>query len=98
MKRGGVAMIGLGEAEGENKAINAVVEALNSPLLEVDPWILAAEISISSSFANYTEGVGLIPASLAQRSAAPLFFRSPLEGTVLTRSIRRTRQQASLIL
>jgi len=36
MKRGGVAMIGLGEAEGDNKAINAVVEALNSPLLEVD--------------------------------------------------------------
>jgi cell division protein FtsZ len=36
MKRGGVAMIGLGEAEGENKAINAVSEALNSPLLEVD--------------------------------------------------------------
>ena len=31
MKRGGVAMIGLGEAEGENKAVNAVVEALNSP-------------------------------------------------------------------
>ncbi|MFO7678286.1 MAG: cell division protein FtsZ [Thermoplasmatota archaeon] len=36
MKRGGVAMIGLGEAEGENKAINAISEALNSPLLEVD--------------------------------------------------------------
>jgi len=36
MKRGGVAMIGLGESEGENKAINAVSEALNSPLLEVD--------------------------------------------------------------
>jgi cell division protein FtsZ len=36
MKRGGVAMIGLGEAEGENKSVNAVVEALNSPLLEVD--------------------------------------------------------------
>ncbi len=36
MTRGGVAMIGLGEAEGENKAVNAVVEALNSPLLEVD--------------------------------------------------------------
>ena len=36
MKRGGVAMIGLGEAEGENKALNAVTEALNSPLLEVD--------------------------------------------------------------
>jgi cell division protein FtsZ len=36
MKRGGVAMIGLGEAEGDDKAMNAVVEALNSPLLEVD--------------------------------------------------------------
>jgi len=36
MKRGGVAMIGLGEDEGANKAVNAVVEALNSPLLEVD--------------------------------------------------------------
>jgi cell division protein FtsZ len=36
MKRGGVAMIGLGEAEGENKAVSAVTEALNSPLLEVD--------------------------------------------------------------
>jgi len=36
MKRGGVAMIGLGEAEGENKAVTAVSEALNSPLLEVD--------------------------------------------------------------
>ena len=36
MKRGGVAMIGLGEAEGDDKAINAVVEALNSPLIEVD--------------------------------------------------------------
>jgi cell division protein FtsZ len=36
MKRGGVALIGLGEAEGENKAINAVTEALHSPLLDVD--------------------------------------------------------------
>ncbi|HEB37685.1 MAG TPA: cell division protein FtsZ, partial [Thermoplasmatales archaeon] len=36
MKRGGVAMIGLGEAEGDNKAVEAVAEALNSPLLDVD--------------------------------------------------------------
>ncbi len=36
MKGGGVAMIGLGEASGENKAAEAVNEALNSPLLEVD--------------------------------------------------------------
>jgi cell division protein FtsZ len=36
MKGGGVAMIGLGEAESENRAEEAVNEALNSPLLEVD--------------------------------------------------------------
>jgi len=36
MRGGGVAMIGLGESEGDNKAVDAVVEAINSPLLEVD--------------------------------------------------------------
>lgn len=36
MKGGGVAMIGLGEGEGEDRAVEAVNEALNSPLLEVD--------------------------------------------------------------
>jgi cell division protein FtsZ len=36
MKCGGVALIGLGEAEGDNKAVDAITEALNSPLLEVD--------------------------------------------------------------
>jgi len=36
MRGGGVAMIGLGESEGENKAVDAVIEAINSPLLEVD--------------------------------------------------------------
>jgi cell division protein FtsZ len=36
MKGGGVAMIGLGEAESDNRADEAVEEALNSPLLEVD--------------------------------------------------------------
>ncbi|MCI0497128.1 MAG: cell division protein FtsZ [Thermoplasmata archaeon] len=36
MKGGGVAMIGLGEASGEDKAIAALNEALNSPLLDVD--------------------------------------------------------------
>ncbi|MCK4615087.1 MAG: cell division protein FtsZ [Thermoplasmata archaeon] len=35
MSDGGVAMIGIGEASGENKAFDAVDEALNSPLLEV---------------------------------------------------------------
>jgi cell division protein FtsZ len=35
MTGGGVAMIGIGEATGENKAFDAVNEALNSPLLEV---------------------------------------------------------------
>ncbi|VVB59852.1 Cell division protein FtsZ 1 [uncultured archaeon] len=36
MKYGGVALIGLGEGEGDNKAVDAITEALNSPLLEVD--------------------------------------------------------------
>ncbi len=36
MKRGGVAMIGLGESDGEDRAVEAVLEALNSPLLDID--------------------------------------------------------------
>ncbi|HET6398168.1 MAG TPA: cell division protein FtsZ, partial [Candidatus Thermoplasmatota archaeon] len=36
MKRGGVAMIGLGESDGEDRAREAVLEALQSPLLDVD--------------------------------------------------------------
>lgn len=36
MGRGGVAMIGLGEADGTDRAVEAVREALNSPLLDVD--------------------------------------------------------------
>ena len=36
MRGGGVAMIGLGEAEGEDRAIEAVNEAIDSPLIDVD--------------------------------------------------------------
>ena len=36
MKRGGVAMIGLGESDGEDRAREATLEALNSPLLDID--------------------------------------------------------------
>lgn len=36
MQNGGVAMIGLGEADGENKAVESVKKALRSPLLDVD--------------------------------------------------------------
>ncbi len=36
MKDGGMAMIGFGEADGQNKAIESVRKALSSPLLEVD--------------------------------------------------------------
>lgn len=36
MTNGGVAMIGMGEAEGEEKARDSVVKALRSPLLDVD--------------------------------------------------------------
>jgi cell division protein FtsZ len=36
MQKGGVAMIGLGESDGENKASDSVQKALRSPLLDVD--------------------------------------------------------------
>ncbi len=36
MTNGGVAMIGMGEAEGEEKARDSVMKALRSPLLDVD--------------------------------------------------------------
>jgi len=36
MKGGGVAMIGLGEGEGEERATDAITEAVNSPLIDVD--------------------------------------------------------------
>lgn len=36
MERGGVAMIGIGESDSENRATDAVTEALSSPLLDVD--------------------------------------------------------------
>ncbi len=36
MKKGGVAMIGMGESDGDDRATEAVMEALNSPLLEID--------------------------------------------------------------
>ncbi len=36
MKDGGMAMIGFGESDGQNKAIDSVRKALSSPLLEVD--------------------------------------------------------------
>ena len=36
MHDGGVAMIGLGEAEGENRAIESIKKALKSPLLDMD--------------------------------------------------------------
>lgn len=36
MKNGGVAMIGLGDSDGENRALEAVERALNNPLLNVE--------------------------------------------------------------
>jgi cell division protein FtsZ len=36
MERGGVAMIGMGESDSEDKAIDSVKKALRSPLLDVD--------------------------------------------------------------
>ena len=36
MRGGGVAMIGLGESDGEDRAVEAVNEAIDSPLIDVD--------------------------------------------------------------
>jgi cell division protein FtsZ len=36
MKAGGVAMIGLGESDDDDRAITAINEAINSPLIEID--------------------------------------------------------------
>jgi cell division protein FtsZ len=36
MKAGGVAMIGLGESDDDDRAVTAVTEAINSPLIELD--------------------------------------------------------------
>ncbi len=36
MGKGGVSMIGIGESDGENRALNAVDKAINNPLLDVD--------------------------------------------------------------
>jgi len=36
MKEGGVAMIGVGESDSENRAVEAVEKAINNPLLDVD--------------------------------------------------------------
>ena len=36
MGKGGVAMIGVGESDSENRAVDAVEKALNNPLLDVD--------------------------------------------------------------
>ncbi|OGS52697.1 MAG: cell division protein FtsZ [Euryarchaeota archaeon RBG_13_61_15] len=36
MKSGGVAMIGLGESDDDDRAVVAVMEAINSPLIELD--------------------------------------------------------------
>ncbi|MDH4123167.1 MAG: cell division protein FtsZ [Thermoplasmata archaeon] len=36
MKAGGVAMIGLGESDDDDRAIEAVTQAINSPLIDVD--------------------------------------------------------------
>jgi cell division protein FtsZ len=36
MGKGGVAMIGIGESDSENRAVEAVEKALNNPLLDVD--------------------------------------------------------------
>ena len=68
MKGGGVAMIGLGESEAEDRAVAAVNEALNSPLLEVD--ISEA----TGALINVTGGEGMTVTE-AERVAAEVHDR-----------------------
>ena len=53
MKAGGVAMIGLGESSDDDRAITAVMEAINSPLIEMD--ITEA----TAALVNVTGGPGM---------------------------------------
>ena len=50
MSNGGVALIGVGESDSENRAVEAVEKALNNPLLDVDiSEAIGALINISGS-------------------------------------------------
>ncbi|MHC1610778.1 MAG: cell division protein FtsZ [Candidatus Methanospirareceae archaeon] len=53
MKDGGMAMIGFGESDGQNKAIESVRKALSSPLLDVDVS------DAKSALINVTGGVDM---------------------------------------
>lgn len=68
MQNGGVAMIGLGEADGEDKAVESVQKALRSPLLDVDVSTATAAL------VNVTGGPDLTIAE-AERACEEVYSR-----------------------
>lgn len=61
MKDGGIAMIGIGESDSEKRAQEAAIQALNSPLLDVDiSGAKGALISISGSDVKLEEAQQII--------------------------------------
>ena len=71
MKGGGVALIGIGESESENRAEDAVIEAISSPLLRVDiAGATGALINVTGG-PDMTVSEAQKASEVVQRSIAP---------------------------
>lgn len=73
MKNGGVAILGSAEVEGENRALNAVEQALNSPLLNDNDisgakWLLLNITSASGEFEHTMDEMEEIQAYVQQQA------------------------------
>lgn len=73
MKNGGVAILGSAEVEGENRALNAVEQALNSPLLNDNDisgakWLLLNITSSSGEFEHTMDEAEEIQAYVQQQA------------------------------
>src|SRR5665648_825473 len=68
MQRGGVAMIGLGESDAEDKAVDSVKKALRSPLLDVD---------ISGATSAIVNVIGGTDMTVTEAEGVCLLYTSP---------------------
>ena len=73
MKNGGVAILGSGQAGGENRAMTAVVEALSSPLLndsDIDgaQWILLNVTSAAGDYEHTLDELEVIQAYVQEQA------------------------------
>lgn len=73
MKNGGVAILGSAQAEGENRAMAAVVEALNSPLLNDSEiqgakWILLNVTSAAGDYEHTLDELEVIQAYVQEQA------------------------------